>query len=205
MDTSLFLVGIAVIVLGAISLKLHKEQAKKRDIKLLETIKVSIDNFITTNDSHGEGKPDIKTVKEFILHEAIKKEFSVNFIHRGCFVEVSMTTSYAMTSYYHVPFFMPELKMEDDANAKSSHRNDLTADVRAAQEFAVMLAAHKQLVNSRSLTRDDLEDVVVEIKKIYGDCVDVCSFAHGSHRGKIRITDRDNFDASIEQLFPCLK
>ncbi|EBY9763847.1 hypothetical protein D5W64_12100 [Salmonella enterica subsp. enterica serovar Saintpaul] len=208
MNMSFIILSVLVVLIGLCISKVITYKAKMRETKVINSIKKKIEEFIMASDNLGLLKDTTVSyqdaIKEIAEKESKGHKVRLGFMDRGCFMEVIMTSPHVTSSFYYVPFYIPSLKAEKMPEPKSNHRSDLNEHVRHAHEFAVMMAAHRQLLNNASLTRADLDGIVTEVTKIYGDVVDICVFNFGPARGKIRITDRDNIDHTVEQLLPCL-
>lgn len=201
---NMFPIAVCIlVVMGFFAYKLYVYISKKEELELQKSIIKIINNkiskrtdpfFVTT-----------KEVREWILHEAIVKEVQVKIISHNCFDEIQISGNYATSSFYHVPFYSPSRKMSDTNEIDVSERNDASQMVRLAQAYAVIYAAHYQMDKERDLTREDLEHIKLEVNQIYGDVVDTCVFNVGQAHAIMRITDRDNYELSVEQLFPSTK
>lgn len=208
MNMVFIILSVLVVLIGLCVSKTMSYKAKVREIKVINSIKKKIEEFILAGDNLGLLKDTTVSyqdaIKEIAEREAKGHKVELGFIDRGCFMEVVMLSPHVVSAFYYIPFYIPSLKAEKTPDPKSNYRRDLNEHVRHAHEFAVMVAAHRQLLTGKSLTRADVDGVVTEVTKIYGDVVDICAFNFGPARGKIRITDRDNIEQTVEQLLPCL-
>lgn len=194
-------VGI-LVVMGFFAYKLYVHISKKEELKLHRSV-------IKVLNRRLSGHPfpfhvTASMVKKWALHESITKEFQVKIINYNCFDEIQLSGCYGTSSFYHVPTYNPNRKMSFVDEVDVSARNDASDMVRLAQGYAVIYTAHYQLDQGRDLNRDDLEFIRNEVNEIYGDVVDTCVFAVGSSHAILRITDRDNYELSVEQIFPCI-
>lgn len=194
---------VILVVICFIGYKLYVYITKKEELELFKSVVKSINGRLSSNPNPFYVTPNM--VKEWALHEAIVKKFQVNIINHNCFYEIQLSGCYATSSFYYVPSYNPTRKMSDTNEVDVSARNDVSDMVKLAQGYAVIYAAHYQLDRGRTLTRDDLEDIKLEVNSVYGDVVDTCVFNVGTSHGILRITDRDNYELSVEQIFPCVK
>ena len=193
---------ILLVVIGFFAYKLYVYISKKEELELHKSVIKIINGRLTSNPNPFHVTSTM--IKEWVLHEAIVKEFQVKIVNHNCFDEIQLSGCYATSSFYYVPSYNPTRKMSDTNEVDVSGRNDASDMVRLAQGYAVIYAAHYQLDQERTLTRDDLEHIKLEVNEIYGDVVDTCVFNVGACHAILRITDRDNYELSVEQIFPCI-